>query len=47
MGNERLRLAALDLADSLRSLPEGVVAPFDEASRANLYKQTGIVLPVK
>ena len=47
MKNEHLRKAALALADSLRSLPEGVVEPFDEASRANLQERTGIVLPVK
>jgi hypothetical protein len=47
MGNDRLRAAALALADSLRSLPEGVVEPFDEASRADLAKRTGIGLPAK
>ena len=45
--NDRLRLAALTLADNLRSLPEGVVAPFDEATRSDLQKRTGIVLPIK
>jgi hypothetical protein len=47
MKNEHLREAALALADSLRSLPEGVVEPFDEASRADLAKRTGIGLPAK
>ncbi len=47
MGNDPLRLAALALAESLRSLPEGVVEPFNEAGRADLQQRTGIVLPAK
>jgi len=47
MKNEPLRLAALALADRLRTLPEGVVVQFDDACRADLGKRTGIELPAK
>jgi hypothetical protein len=45
--NEALRLAAINLSDNLRNLPEGVAAPFDEAGRSDLEKRTGIVVPAK